>query len=69
MLYVLMMGGIAGSTIGTMILDVSLLERPKAPLKLSAIARRSMHCVRVDVAAAADVVLLVEQLVKSRKAA
>ncbi len=69
LLYVLLMGGIAGSTIGAMILDVSLLERSTAPLKLSAIARRSMYCVRADVAAAAEMVSLLEQLVKSRRAA
>ena len=65
LLYVMMMGGIAGRTIGAMLLDVPLLEQSRSPLGLGAIARRSMDCVRLDVAAAADVVTLIPALLKS----
>ena len=70
LLYVLMMGGIAGRTIGAMLLDVPLLERSRSPLGLGAIARRSVDCVRADVAAAADVVTLIPALLnRARRAA
>jgi transcriptional regulator with XRE-family HTH domain len=70
MLYVMMMGGIAGRTIGAMLLDVPLLERSRSPLGLGAIARRSVDCVRADVAAAADVVTLIPALLgRARRAA
>jgi transcriptional regulator with XRE-family HTH domain len=70
LLYVMMMGGIAGRTIGAMLLDVPLLERSRSPLGLGAIARRSVDCVRADVAAAADVVTLIPALLKhGRRAA
>ena len=62
LLYVFMMGGIAGRTIGSMLLDVPLMEHPAAPLNLRAILRRSLHFVRADAAAAADVVSLVAPL-------
>jgi transcriptional regulator with XRE-family HTH domain/uncharacterized RDD family membrane protein YckC len=62
LLYVFMMGGIAGRTIGSMLLDVTLMERPSAPLTLHAILRRSLRFVRADAAAAADVVSLVAPL-------
>ena len=62
LLYVLMMGGIAGRTIGSLLLDVPLVEHPGAPLNLSAILRRSLHFVRADAAAAAEVVSLVAPL-------
>jgi transcriptional regulator with XRE-family HTH domain len=62
LLYVLMMGGIAGMTIGAMLLDVPLVERTTRPLDLAAIARRSVHCLRADVTAAAEIVSLVEGL-------
>lgn len=69
-MYVLLMGGVAGTTIGAMLLDVTLVEHPHRPLDLGTIARRSVDCVRADVAAAADVVSLVEVLIgRSRKAA
>jgi transcriptional regulator with XRE-family HTH domain len=69
-LYVLMMGGIAGRTVGAMLLDVPLLERPRSPLRLAAIARRSLDCVRADVAGAADVVTLIPALLsRARRAA
>jgi len=64
-----MMGGIAGRTIGAMLLDVPLLERSRSPLGLGAIARRSVDCVRADVAAAADVVTLIPALLKSGRRA
>jgi transcriptional regulator with XRE-family HTH domain len=70
LLYVMMMGGIAGRTVGAMLLDVPLLERSRSPLGLRAIARRSVDCVRADVAAAADVVTLIPALLKpGRRAA
>jgi transcriptional regulator with XRE-family HTH domain len=69
LLYVMMMGGIAGRTIGAMLLDVPLLERSRSPLRLGAIARRSVDCVRADVAAAADVVTLIPALLKSGRRA
>jgi transcriptional regulator with XRE-family HTH domain len=62
LLYVLIVGGIAGRTIGAMLLDVTLVDSPTRPLNLGTIARRSLDCVRADVAAAADVVSLVEGL-------
>jgi len=69
LLYVMMMGGIAGRTIGAMLLDVPLLEQSRSPLGLGAIARRSVDCVRLDVAAAADVVTLIPALLKSARRA
>jgi transcriptional regulator with XRE-family HTH domain len=69
LLYVMMMGGVAGRTIGAMLLDVPLLEQSRSPLGLGAIARRSMDCVRLDVAAAADVVTLIPALLKSGRRA
>ena len=70
MMYVLLMGGVAGKTIGAMLLDVTLVEQPVRPLDLGSIARRSVDCVRADMAAAADVVSLVEVLIgRSRRAA
>lgn len=68
-LYVMMMGGIAGRTIGAMLLDVPLLERSRGPLGLAAIARRSVDYVRTDMAAAADVVTLIPALLKSGRRA
>jgi transcriptional regulator with XRE-family HTH domain/uncharacterized RDD family membrane protein YckC len=69
-LYVMLMGGIAGRTIGAMMLDVPLLERVGRPMDLGTIARRSVDCVRADVAAAADVGSLFEALIgRSRRAA
>jgi transcriptional regulator with XRE-family HTH domain len=65
-LYVVMMGGIAGHTIGSMLLDVPLGDRPKTPLQLSAIFRRSLRFVHADAAAAAEVVSL---LTRTRRAA
>lgn len=70
LLYVFMMGGIAGRTIGSLVLDVPLAERPAAPLRLGAILRRSLHFVRADAAAAAEVVSLVAPLFnRTRRAA
>jgi transcriptional regulator with XRE-family HTH domain len=70
LLYVFMMGGIAGRTIGSMILGVPLIEPPSAPLGLDAILRRSVRFLRADASAAAEVVSLVAPLfVKSRRAA
>jgi hypothetical protein len=69
MLYVVLMGGIAGCTIGAMILDIPLVDRATQPLDVAAIARRSLQFMRADVAAAAEVVGLVETLIKSRRAA
>ena len=57
LLYVFMMGGIAGRTIGSMLLEVPLMEHPSAPLNLRAILRRSLRFVRADAAAAAEVVV------------
>lgn len=69
-LYVFMMGGIAGRTIGSMLLDVPLLDHPAAPLNLGAILRRSLRFVRADGAAAAEVVSLVAPLFnRARRAA
>jgi transcriptional regulator with XRE-family HTH domain len=69
-MYVLMMGGVAGKTIGAMLLDVTLVEHPSRPLDLGAIARRSVDCVRADVRAATDVASLVDVLLgRLRKAA
>ncbi len=62
LLYVFMMGGIAGRTIGSLLLDVPLVEQQGAPLNLSAILRRSLHFVRADAAVAAEVVSLVAPL-------
>ena len=62
LLYVFMMGGVAGRTIGSMLLEVPLMEHPSAPLTLHAILRRSLRFVRADAAAAADVVSLVAPL-------
>jgi transcriptional regulator with XRE-family HTH domain len=62
LLYVFMMGGIAGRTIGSLLLDVPLIEHPGAPLNLRAILRRSLHFVRADAAVAAEVVSLVAPL-------
>lgn len=69
-LYVLLMGGIAGRTIGAMVLDVPLLERAGRPMDLGTIARRSVDCVKADVAAATDVGSLIEALLgRTRHAA
>ncbi len=62
LLYVVMMGGIAGRTIGSMLLDVPLIEHQAAPLNLRAIVRRSLRFVWADAAAAAEVVSLVAPL-------
>jgi transcriptional regulator with XRE-family HTH domain len=62
LLYVFMMGGIAGRTIGSMMLDVPLIEHPAAPLNLRAIFQRSVRFVWADAAAAAEVVSLVAPL-------
>jgi transcriptional regulator with XRE-family HTH domain/uncharacterized RDD family membrane protein YckC len=62
LLYVMLMGGIAGRTIGAMVLDVSLLERTGHPMNLGTIARRSVDCVKADLAAATDVASLLEAL-------
>jgi len=69
LLYVMMMGGIAGRTIGAMLLDVPLLEQSRSPLGLGAIARRSVNCVRADVAAAAELVTLIPALLKNGRRA
>ncbi len=70
LLYVLLMGGIAGRTIGAMLLDVPLMDRPHRPLDLHAIARRSLDCVRADVVAAAELTAVVERLFgRARRAA
>ena len=70
MLYVMLMGGIAGRTIGAMMLDVPLLERAGRPMDLGTIARRSVDCVKADVAAATDVGSLIEALIgRVRRAA
>jgi transcriptional regulator with XRE-family HTH domain len=70
LLYVFMMGGIAGCTIGAMLLDVPLAEPPTTPLDLAAIGRRSVRFLRADVSAAADVVSLVAPLFnRARRAA
>ena len=69
-LYVMLMGGIAGRTIGAMLLDVPLLERAGRPMDLGTIARRSVDCVKADVAAATDVGSLIEALLgRTRRAA
>ena len=69
-LYVMLMGGIAGRTIGAMVLDVSLLECTGQPMNLGTIARRSVDCVKADVAAATDVAILLEALLgRARRAA
>lgn len=69
-LYLVLMGGVAGRTIGAMLLDVPLIERARRPLDLGAIARRSVDCVRADVAAAAAVVTSIPALIaRSRRAA
>ena len=62
LLYVFMMGGIAGRTIGSMLLDMPLMDHPAAPLNLGAIMRRSLRFVRADGAAASEVVSLVAPL-------
>jgi Helix-turn-helix domain/RDD family len=70
LMYVLLMGGIAGRTIGAMLLDVPLVERPRRPLDLHAIARRSLDCVRADVVAAAELTSIVERIFgRARRAA
>jgi hypothetical protein len=70
LLYVLLMGGIAGRTIGAMLLDVPLMEGPRRPLDLHAIARRSLDCVRADVVAASELTAFVERLFgRARRAA
>lgn len=70
LLYVIMMGGIAGRTIGAMLLDVPLSDRPSAPLDLAAIGRRSVRFLRADISTAADVVSLVAPLLsRVRRAA
>ena len=70
LLYVFMMGGIAGRTIGSMILGVPLIDPPSAPLGLDAILRRSVRFLRADASAAAEVVSLVAPLfARSRRAA
>ena len=70
LLYVFMMGGIAGRTIGSMILGIELVEHTQAPLGLDAILRRSLRFLRADASAAVEVVSLVAPLfVKSRRAA
>lgn len=69
-LYVLMMGGVAGRTIGAMLLDVPLVDRPSAPLSLAAIGRRSVRFLRADVAAAVEVVAMVAPIFgRQRRAA
>jgi transcriptional regulator with XRE-family HTH domain len=65
-LYVVMMGGIAGHTIGSLLLGVPLGDRPKTPLQLGAIFRRSLRFVHADAASAAEVVSL---LTRTRRAA
>ena len=69
LLYVMLMGGIAGRTIGAMLLDVPLLERAGRPMGLGMIARRSVDCVKADVAAATDVGLLIDALLSRQHAA
>jgi uncharacterized RDD family membrane protein YckC len=70
LLYVFMLGGIAGRTIGSMILGIELVEQPGSPLGLDAILRRSVRFLRADASAAVDVVSMVAPLfVKSRRAA
>lgn len=70
MLYVMLMGGVAGRTIGAMLLDVPLLERAGRPMDLGTIARRSVDCVKADVAAATDVGSLIDALLaRTRHAA
>ena len=70
LMYVLLMGGIAGRTIGAMLLDVPLMERPRHPLDLHAIARRSLDCVRADVVAAGELSAIVERIFgRTRRAA
>jgi hypothetical protein len=70
LMYVLLMGGIAGRTIGAMLLDVPLMERPRRPLDLHAIARRSLDCVRADVVAAGELTAIVERIFgRARRAA
>ncbi len=69
-LYLVLMGGVAGRTIGAMLLDVPLIERARRPLDLGAIARRSVDCVRADVTAAAAMVTSIPSLLtRSRRAA
>lgn len=68
-LYVLMMGGIAGHTFGAMLLDVPLADRPSAPLNLSQIGRRSVRFLRADVVAAVDVVSMVAPLFSRQRRA
>jgi transcriptional regulator with XRE-family HTH domain len=70
LLYVMLMGGVAGRTIGAMLLDVPLLERAGRPMDLGTIARRSVDCVKADVAAATDVGSLIDALLaRTRHAA
>ncbi|HEX5634022.1 MAG TPA: RDD family protein, partial [Gemmatimonadales bacterium] len=68
-LYVLMMGGVAGRTIGAMLLDVPLVDRPSAPLSLAAIGRRSVRFLHADVAAAVEVVSMVAPLFSRQRRA
>lgn len=68
-LYVVMMGGVAGRTIGAMLLDVPLVDRPSAPLSLAAIGRRSVRFLRADVAAAVEVVSMVAPLFSRQRRA
>jgi hypothetical protein len=69
-MYVLLMGGIAGRTIGAMLLGVPLMDRPRRPLDLHAIARRSLDCVRADVVAAGELTVIVERIFgRARRAA
>jgi transcriptional regulator with XRE-family HTH domain len=68
-LYVVMMGGVAGRTIGAMLLDVPLVDRPAAPLNLAAIGRRSLRFLRADVAAAVEVVSMVAPLFSRQRRA
>jgi transcriptional regulator with XRE-family HTH domain len=65
-LYVVMMGGIAGRTIGAMLLDVPTGDEPPAPLQLRAILHRSLHCLRPDASAARQVVSMIT---RARRAA
>ncbi len=70
LLYVFMMGGIAGRTMGSMLLDLPLMEPPASPLDLRAILRRSLRFVRADAAVAAEVASLVAPLFnRTRRAA
>lgn len=65
-LYIVMMGGIAGRTMGAMLLDVPTGDEPPAPLQLHAILHRSLHCLRADATAARQVVSMIA---RTRRAA